>query len=515
MLRRHLRLALLTATLLLPAAPAALATDGVLDIVAPWEIGSMDPAKHGYVFTRLQIAETLVEVDDGGALRPGLAEAWEVTADGLAWRFRIRDGVRFHDGTALTADAAAQALRHAQGKPGLLAQAPIEAIEADGKAVVIRLRQPYAVLAAVLAGTANQILAPSSYAADGTVTQVIGTGPYRIVDLQPPQKLTAARVEEYWGGAPAIEHVTFLAAGRGETRAMLAESGDADIVFTLDPASKARMARNDAVTVHSVPIARTVTLKVNAGHPFLADPRVRKAISLALDRRGIATAILREPEAAADQLFPPTLADWHLPDATTAATAATSADPQAAAALLAEAGWSTGADGILVRDGKPFQVTLRTFSDRPELPLLATAMQAQLREVGIDLRVAVGNSSEIPSGHRDGSLELALLARNFALVPDPLATVQQDFGSGGNDWGAMNWRNARLTEILETLMRGVADDAQRKQLRREAAQILAVELPVVPVTWYQQTAAVSKGVAGFTIDPFERSYRISDMRWAK
>jgi len=73
--------------------------------------------------------------------------------------------------------------------------------------------------------------------------------------------------------------------------------------------------------------------------------------------------------------------------------------------LLKTVGWTSGPDGLLRRDGKPFKITLRTFSDRPELPTIATAIQAQLREIGVDLAVAVMNSGEIPAGHKDRLVE--------------------------------------------------------------------------------------------------------------
>lgn len=78
----------------------------------------------------------------------------------------------------------------------------------------------------------------------------------------------------------------------------------------------------------------------------------------------------------------------------------------------------------------------------------------------------------------------------------------------------MNWADPRLTEILATLVRGVGDDADRLALQQEAAAILDAALPVIPVTWYQQTAAVSRSLDGFVIDPFERTYGLSRLRWA-
>jgi peptide/nickel transport system substrate-binding protein len=103
---------------------------------------------------------------------------------------------------------------------------------------------------------------------------VIGTGPYRVTELSPPLALRATAFEGYWGEAPHVPNVTYTAVGRAETRALMAESGDADFVFNLDPASVTRLSiRSDAVEVLSVAIPRTLLLKVNAAHPFLAAPR--------------------------------------------------------------------------------------------------------------------------------------------------------------------------------------------------------------------------------------------------
>lgn len=76
-----------------------------LDIVAPWEITSADPSTSGYVFGRMQVAETLVDTDDAGQPAPGFAEAWSQDEDGLTWRFTIRQGALFHDGSDVTATA--------------------------------------------------------------------------------------------------------------------------------------------------------------------------------------------------------------------------------------------------------------------------------------------------------------------------------------------------------------------------------------------------------------------------
>lgn len=497
--------------LLVTAAVAALlsfstahAEEGVLDVVAPFEIKGTDPATSGNIYIKMAIAETLVDADVEGRLRPGLAASWQVAEDGLEWRFQLRPDVRFHDGSPLTGEAAALALNVARTKPGLLDRAPIREIVADGDEVVILLDEPFAPLPAFLAEYRSLIYAPAAYAEDGGVREVIGTGPYRLTRLEPPLRLEALRFEDYWGEAAVVERVAYQAVGRAETRALLAESGDADYVFNLDPASLARLAAVDTVDVLSVSIPRSLMLKVNAAHPFLADPRARRALSLAIDRDGLAEAILRYP-AAADQLFPPSVGEWH-----SEAAPPLRHDPEEAKALLAELGWQAGADGVLVRDGERFALTLTTYPDRPELPLSAAVLQQMLADLGIEVVIDSTNSSEIPVRHADGTLDIALIARNFALVPDPIGTILTDYAPGG-DWGAMGWDNAEFTALIRDLAAGRGGQAERDR----AIEILQTDLPVIPVAWYQQTAAVSTGIEGAVIDPYERSIGLAAIRWAE
>ncbi|MCG6111256.1 MAG: ABC transporter substrate-binding protein [Paracoccus sp.] len=494
----------LTLTLAALIASPALATEGVLDVVAPFEIKGADPSTSGNIMIKMELAETLVNADPDGRLTPGLATEWSVSDDGLSWLFRLRPGVTFHDGTPLTAQAVADALAHARAKPGLLDTAPITAIAPDGDDLRITLSQPFAPLPAFLSEYRALIYAPAAYDAQGNATQVIGTGPYRLTNMQEPLRLEAERFDGYWGQPARVAQVTYQAVGRAETRALLAESGDADYVFNLDPASVARLSGVAGVEVLSVPVPRSLLVKVNAGHPALSDPQARRALSLAIDRQGLAQAILRYPTGA-DQLFPPSVADWHVEGLEPLAH-----DPEAARAILADLGWQPGPDGILTRDGERFALTLTTYPDRPELPLSAAVIQQMLAQIGVEVTIDSTNSSEIPVRHADGTLDLALLARNFALVPDPIGTILTDYAPGG-DWGAMGWRNDAFTALIRDLAAGQGGQDQRDQ----AMAMLQADLPVIPVAWYQQTAAVSTGVSGAVIDPFERTIGLSQMDWVQ
>jgi peptide/nickel transport system substrate-binding protein len=504
MIRTTLCALALAAGLALPAQASAIA------VAAPWEITSLDPAVAGYVFLRMGVAETLVEVDDDGTLAPGLASDWTASEDGLTWTFALQQSVRFHDDTLLDADAVAAALNRALPLPGTLVNAPIDSIEAEEDAVIITLTEPFATLPSLLTHTSTIILAPASYEGDA-VTAIIGTGPFRITDLEPPQSMELVRFDAYWGEAPALEAASYLAAGRAETRTMLAETGEAGLVVTVDAPGFARLAADPAVEALAVPIPRVITLKLDAAHPALSEPDARRALSLAIDRAAIAAGILRFPESGATQLFPPVLAGWHDPDLTPLAH-----DPEEAARLLAALGWEAGADGILTRDGERLALTLRTFPDRPELPLVAAALQDQWHAIGVALDVSVGNSSEIPAGHQDGTLELGLFARNYGITPDPFGTALQDFGPGGGDWGAMNWTGPAAEEAAEALRTAAseADPEAREPAIDRLATLLHEELPVIPIAWYMQTVAHDPKLTGIRVDPLDRTYGLHRIRIA-
>ena len=488
-----------------------------LRIIGPWEINGLEPANSGYLFARMQVAETLTSADDAGLPLPGLAARWHTSPDGLTWQFVLRPLARFHDGEPVSAAQVALVLQRAAKRPGLLRIAPLRNIEANEGAVVIRLTSPFGPLPAVLSHSSTLILAASAFDAQGNVTRIVGSGPYRVASLE-PQGFAVTASDHFDGRQPAIKDVRYLTVGRAETRVLMAEARQAEVALGLDPAGVQRLRQGTRARVEAVTIPRTVILKVNAGHRWLADPRARQAISLALNRGGIARALLRDADLAASQLFPPFLAEWHAPQ-----LAPLRMEPARALALWSSMGWQRGSDGIWQRDGERLALTLRTFPDRPELPLIAAAVQEQLRQTGVAVKVLIGNSGEIPARHRDGSLELALAARNYGLVPDPIITLLQDFGPRGGDWGAMNWHSASLQEALAALTAlpapsthaaTTADSARRAALRQHIAGILHEELPVIPISWYRQAAAVSPDVHGVTLDPLERSYRISQMRWA-
>lgn len=487
---RSLTLGLLMASAALPA----LAGDGVLDVVAPFELKGADPITSGNILLKMDVTETLVDATADGTLVPGLATDWQVSDDGLTWTFVLRQGVRFHDGSAMDGAAVATALAWSRDNGGLLARTPVTGISGEGTTVTLTLSEPFAMLPAMLVEYRSAIIAPTSIS-EGTVTEVIATGPYRVTEFSPPNALKVAAFEDYWGAAAAVDQAVYHGVSRAETRALMAESGDADITLGLDPASATRLKHARGLRVDTAAIPRVLMLKLN-GETF--DVATRKALSLAIDRAGIAKAVLRY-DTGATQMFPPGMADWHDP-----ALSPLAYDPDAARAALAEAGWTPGADGVLMRDGQPMTIELLTYPDRPELPLVAAVLEQQFAAVGAAPVINATNFSEIPAKHNDGTLSTALFARNFALVPDPVGTLLQDYAPGG-DWGAMGWDNPAFAAKVRAMAAGTAPEGTRADL----VATLHAELPVLPIAWYQLTMAVSEGMSGVVIDPFERTLGLS------
>lgn len=244
-------------------------------------------------------------------------------------------------------------------KPGVIQQAPISRLSTSGDRVTIELEKPFRPLLSTLAHFSTAILSPDSYDSEGNVVDIKGTGPYTVATLAPPHKLNVTRFEDYYDTAPSIRELHYLTGHRAESRALQAQSGQADLIYTLDPASLDMLQQSDTVDVVSESIPRTVIIKLNNEHRFLNDKGIRQALSLALDREGIASHIIRVPESEAYQLFPPALSHWHVENANQMTQ-----NIEQAKALIQSQGWQMAEDGIMTREGERFSLNMVTYADR-------------------------------------------------------------------------------------------------------------------------------------------------------
>lgn len=495
------------ATSTLQASPTE---QNTVKINAAFEFSSIDPSRSGYVFTRMQVSETLLNVDAQGTLTPSLATDWQILEQGKRWRLSLRDGVVFHNDKPMTAQAVVSALNIARQKPGAWQGVPVKDIHVSGpNSIDIELSQAYQPLGAILANYSSAILAPESYDSDGIATKVIATGPFSIYEVNIPHRLIVEKFDHYWGKKAQVEYARYLTGHRAEARVLQARSGQADIVFGLDPAAVPTLKRLPNLEIIRSDLPRTLVIKVNAGQEFLTSSETRQALSYALNRKGIAMAVLRSPQAASSQILPPYMSDWYVADADI------EQHLDKANELLANQGWQKNADGWLAKDGQVFEIDMITYADRPELTTVATAIQDQWKQIGVKLNVNITNSSAIPAGHADDSLDTALIARNYGVIADPLGTLIKDLGQAkGGDWGTLNWSNSSIKTTLNELLSETNPSAYRQKAQR-IAQALYDEKPLIPVAYYVQQTAVNKRLQGFRFDPYERSYFLNELSWVK
>ncbi|WP_158743111.1 ABC transporter substrate-binding protein [Acidisphaera sp. L21] len=489
---------------------SARAADPVLRVTSPWEFDSPDPLQTGYVLRRLGIAETLVGVRPNGDLVGLLADRWAVDPDHLTWRFHLRDA-RFHDGTAVSAGHVAWTLNRVRADAESLSGIPVSELRAeDDRTLLIRTTAPFASLPSYLTDYAGIILSPSSYDAAGRPQRQIATGPYRITRLDGARVIEAEAFPAYWGKQAGISQLRYTAVVLGETRANMAQAGEVDVAFTLLPQAAETINRSGTTRVVRATIPRARMMSMNLRMPQFADLRVRRALSLAIDRPGIATAVLRHPQDAATQLLPPVMAGWHDPT-----LPSLQRDGPAAKRLLAEAAWTPGADGILAKGGDIMRFNMMVPSNRPEMPLMAQAMQAQFREIGVDIAVKPGPSGSLPGMVRDGSLQTALVSRTYVNVPDPIGTMLPDFASDRPVWSSPGFVDAKLRDMVQRYL-AAFDEPTRAVLRFDIVKTLQDQLPVIPVSWTELNASVSSRIAAdsFVLDPYEQNYLLQDLRWA-
>jgi oligopeptide transport system substrate-binding protein len=436
--------------------------------------------------------EGLTRFGADGKAEAGLAESWTVSADGKAWTFRLRDGLRFSDGTPVEAQifpaAFARINDEKSGSPHGALFGVIEGIEAPDKAqVVVRLKNPFPELQALLAHPAMAALpfhrimkAGEKWTAD---RPLVTSGAYRLMDWKLNQQLTLAANPHWHGGEPVTAKLIWRPMDNMNSAMRLVLAGGADIGSDYPPARHHWLKQNYPQLVHSAPFLGTYYFAFNTRKAPFDDKRVRRALSLAIDRDWIAREMVDAGNVPAWGLLPPGLGGSRAIQPIWAKWPRKKRIVEARR-LLAEAGHGPG---------KPLTFEIR-FNSSTEHRRAAVAMATMWRDIGVEAKLLNSESSLHFDSLKRADFQFARSGW-IADLPAPenfLAVHRSDAGVQNYSGYANPAYDAALDDALAE-----ADPKTRVALMRKVEEFLLDDMPILPLYFYASRALVSPHVTGW------------------
>ena len=440
------------------------------------------------------VFEGLTRWDDQSRRVPQLATEWRAT-DAQTYVFHLHEGLRFANGAPLTAaDVKAtydSVLDPRTQSAKQLALQAIEGVDAlDPLTVRFRLRQPFAPF---LESTGLGILPATEVARAPTrpLAQPTGAGPFRVRALVPDERVVLSRNRAYPFAAPKLEGIVFKVVPDAVTRLLELKRGTLDLVQNgIDPDSLDWLRAQPTIEVMTRPGTTIQYLGMNLRDPKLADVRVRRAIAYAIDRNAIIHTVLKDLATPATGLLGPTHWAFAL-DAPTYAY-----NPKRAKELLDAAGY-TEADGT---GSQPrFRLSYKTtFVELRRR--IAEVVQAQLAEVGVVLDIQSYEWGTLYNDIKRGNFQLYSLA--WVGIEDPdiyyLTCHSSQTPPQGSNRGSFHDETVdRLTEAA----RRTLDMEERRRLYAEVQRRAAQMLPIIPLWWTTNVAAVNRRLQGFELQP--------------
>ncbi|MEQ8898965.1 MAG: ABC transporter substrate-binding protein [Roseovarius sp.] len=459
-------------------------------VVATPNDPSVDP-HYLYVSTNTAYARhvfgKLLDRDENAQIKPDLAVSWE-NLDELTWEFKLREGVKFHDGSDFDAEDVVFSFNRVPNVPNNPASYEsntnmIDTIEAkDPMTVVIKTKDPYPLLLRRISGVSivSSEVVEGGTTADFTSGKIaIGTGPYKFSEYVPGDRYVLKRFEDYWGEKPHFKKVTFRIMPDSASRMAALLGGDVDIVEGFSPSSVETLEERDGFYVAQRASARTLWLYVdmqNDNSPFvtdldgnamekspLKDARVREAISLAIDRDAIVSRVMGGLAEPANQLVP---AGWF---SNNPEIPAVSADVERAKELMAEGGYADG-----------FGLTVHAPNDRyVNDAKIAQAVAQMLARIGIKTKVETMPKSVYFGRLNNQEFSLSMIGWDNSLTGSSLMSLSaafhtRDKESGYGGWNAGGYSNASFDEAIKAAEKEF-DPAIQEQHLNEAMRILIQE----------------------------------------
>src|SRR5215468_10329346 len=366
---------------------------GTLTIVRPTDPVSLDPnlettAPGAWVY--FNMLEGLLTLDDKMQVKPALATSYEVMSPTKV-RFKLRPGVKFHDGTPFNAAAVKFTFDRAlKGTPparwaslaGSLAGAEV----IDDLTVDVVTRESYGPILRTLAMYCMGIVSPAAVQKMGADFSrgPVGTGPFKFVEWKTNTHVIIERNPDYWGDKALLDRVVFKVVPEEGARMIALQTGDADMVLLPSPPQLPALKKDPKFTVHEVVGGRVVFIGMHAGLAPLDDVRVRTALLYAVDRKAILDNIMEGSAVPARGVLAPGVFGFK----DMGLDRLYPFDRAKAKALLAQAGWAPGPDGILAKGGQRLSLSWLAARGRyPKDGEITEAVQAMFKEVGVEANV--------------------------------------------------------------------------------------------------------------------------------
>lgn len=506
-------------------ATGAQARDREVSIGLQAAITSIDPHYHNLSPNNsllLHIFEPLIKRDANMKLVPGLAVSWRAIDD-LNWEFKLRRNVRFHDGSPFTAEDVAFTLKRVPNVPNspssfaTFTKPIVEVKIIDPYTIRFRTATPHVLLPSDLAS----VLIVSKLHGEHATTEdynsgkaAIGTGPYKFVEYVPNQRVVLAANYGYWGGEEPWDKVTFKILSNPAARVAALLSGDVQLIETVPTPDIARLSHdkrfaladkvsNRVIYVHlnqstdkSPPYVTDKSGKPLDRNPF-RDPRVRKALSIAINRDAIAQRIMEGKAVPAAQLLP----DFF--PGTSKKLKPPKYDPERAKKLLAEAGYPNG-----------FALTIfgpnnRYINDDK----IAQAIAQFYSRIGLEAKVETMPSSVYFT--RATKLEFGYMLLGWGTesgeqgssLRSLLATYDPSKGMGVTN--RARYSNPQLDRLIDQAM-STMDDRKREALIEQAAELAMGDTALIPIHYEVSTWATA---AGYRYTPRTDQYTLAmDLR---
>jgi peptide/nickel transport system substrate-binding protein len=482
------RRSLLVGTSALVLAGAAPAEAGTLNVAIPSNINTLDPAKtklgEEYIICYL-VFSGVTGLDPSGRAVPDLAESWTASEDLKGWTFKLRPGVKFHNGQPLeAADVKATIERIMDKATASVARVNFDIVDSievpDTLTVKFNLKIPYSGFAEILADRQTRIVPRDKVAT--IAAQPIGTGPFKFVLSRPSDRVVLARNPDYYRtGEPKLDRVVLRIMPETAAQVAAIQTGEVDLIWNLAPEVVSQFKGNQKVHLDSVATSTWDGLIMNAAHKPFDDVRVRRAVELALDKKALVQFALYGQGSASHSMIPPGSAYYNseLP--------IPGPDVAASKKLLAEAGLPNG-----------FKATLYLPSGRPTRVGLGLGAAQFLQAVGIQV-----DMQRVPWDQFVKEIEgkAAFYTDGFYSRPTIDTSIYPFYDSAGS-WNTTLWnyKNPKMDQILDAA-RGARAPADQIKFYKQF-QVLAVEEPagVIPYVT-NHVNAVSDRVHNFHSSP--------------